>query len=105
MIENMHVVYAKEVDPENDGYELSASSPCQSDAITILKKKIQRALSTRYLSFNDATELDMTHDRLIGLMEDDGILIDDRFVNWEQFISLIRAPGSQIDLIISDPAD
>jgi hypothetical protein len=105
MIEDMHVVSAREVDPQNNGYDLSASSPCQSEALTLLSKKIRKALSTRYLSGSKTTGFSMTHDTLVGFTSEKGVLIDDILVPWEKFISLFGTPGNQIELIVSDAAD
>ena len=96
----------KAIEKNDDGYRFSAfseSSPFA--ALGQLRQKIRKRLSTRYLHEEDG-HLHLYHDEAKGHIGYEGVVIDGKFVPFEQFISMIQTyEGFLFELTIRDLSD
>lgn len=99
------VCASEDVDGE-DGYVFHAFSTADPyQALGDLRIKIRKLLSVRHL-IEEAGRLSLTHDRLRGRIEGDGVVVDGRFLSFDQLAELTRSyEGFQFDLKFIDPSD
>lgn len=91
------------VEKEENGFEFSAisvSSPFP--ALGELRQKIRKRLSTRYLQEEDG-HLHLYHGEAIGQVSSGGVVVDGRFIAFDQFSSMIQTyEGFLFELRIKD---
>lgn len=91
---------------QDDGHQFAAYSPSDPYfALGILRDKIRRGLATRYLVSDDGRPA-FSHDNVQGRIGDGGVVIDGKFISFEQFATLLQTyEGFQFSLKIADPYD
>ncbi|TWU01757.1 DUF7713 domain-containing protein [Neorhodopirellula pilleata] len=101
-----HAVRASEDVDGEDGYVFDAFSTTDPyQALGDLRRKIRKLISVRHL-IEEAGTLSLTHDRLRGRVDSDGVVVDGRFLCFDQLAELIRSyEGFQFDLRFIDPSD
>lgn len=83
--------------------EFAIGSPF--NALGPLRDKIRKRLSTRYLQVEEDL-LQFSHDEVVGNISVGGVVIDDRFIPFEQLASMIQTyEGFLFELTIKDLAD
>jgi len=96
-------VDAEEIVDGDAGYKFSAWSPLWGDCLTILRQKIRRELSRKYLTESPSGRLSLSHGELWGLISPDGIVIDGRLIGWESFMDMLAGnEGRQLMISISE---
>ena len=91
------------VERKEDGFEfqaISVSTPFP--ALGKLRQKIRKRLSTRYLQAEDG-HLHLYHDEAVGQVSSGGVVIDGRFISFDEFSSMIQTyEGFLFELRIRD---
>lgn len=83
--------------------EFAIGSPI--NALGPLRDKIRKRLSTRYLQVQEG-RLHLYHGEAVGNISYGGVVIDDRFVTFEQLVSMIQTyEGFLLEVKIKDLAD
>lgn len=102
-VERGYVVTATEMIDGMEGYHLSAWSPVLKEALERLRSKIKQVLVTRYLADSPLRGLDMTREKLSGLVSSDGLVVDGKLVKWDDLITLLSTyEGHQFDLSVAE---
>src|SRR6056297_1095663 len=101
-----HAVRACEDVDGEDGYIFDAFSTTDPyQALGDLRRKIRKLISVRHL-IEEAGTLSLTHDRLRGRVDSDGVVVDGRFLCFDQLAVLMQSfQGFQFDLRFIDPSD
>jgi hypothetical protein len=91
---------------DEGGYEFAAYSPASPFfALSTLRDKIRKGMATRYLD-PEHGQGGLSHDRLKGRISHSGVVVDGRFISFEEFSSLLAGyEGSQFSLTVTDPYD
>ncbi|MFA6959106.1 MAG: hypothetical protein WC538_24800 [Thermoanaerobaculia bacterium] len=104
------VLIAREIDPDDEGYEFQSSSESNWGlALGKLRSKIRRELATRYLAPN-AESPELLHDILRGYISCDRagkaiLVVDGRAVSIEQLGEVLAThEGFTFQLTITDPS-
>ena len=84
-------------------YEFSAFTPSDPRLVLgELRRKIRQRLATRYLH-EDQGRIDFTHDRAVAQVTAGGVVIDGKFIPFDDFCRMLQAyEGSLLDLTIRD---
>ncbi len=98
------MVRAVEVTDTPPGYEFSSWSPTLGDALGKIRGKIRKRLSTRYAIERPDRTIAMTHDRLVGTIASEGLVVDGKLLGWQALIDLLLVNnGDDIKVRVSDP--
>ena len=86
-------------------YSESFSRVDPIEALADLRKRIQKALATRYL-VREEGKLTPTHARLKGRTTDGGVVVDGLFIQFDELAVMLQAyDGFQFDLRLFDADD
>lgn len=100
-----YLVMAVEESDDDDAYEFQEFSVSLGEAVAVLRKRISKVLSVQNLSEVEGC-LSLAHDRTHGRIVQGGVLIDRRFLTYEQFGELLEAcEGFQFDLKVVETSD
>lgn len=102
--ESGYFLRAHEEDVESGGYEFAAHSETSPYlALGRLRLRIREGLATRYLALREGHR-GFSHDRAVGTISYDCVIIDGQEVPFEEFIIMLQTyEGWQFSLRIADP--
>ena len=103
--ETGYLLDAQEV-TDKDGYLFSFWSPCFGDCFEKLCSKVRTALATRYIVPSDEGALRLTHNKIVGRIAPEGMVIDGVMYDWERITGMLRLlDRNEFELRIVEPSD
>lgn len=70
-------------------YSAAYSEPAVGDALGVLRRKIRRTLSTRYLQLDAEGKKQLTHDELEGRITYGGLVVDGEMLTFEELRTIL----------------